>query len=209
MANDRDDPTIHWIEPRRRGVIPLERFHCPRSLRKTLKRMPFALRYDSAFEAVIGACAEIRTERPRTWLNDELIALYCELHELGHAHSVEAWHDDELVGGLYGVSLGSAFFGESMFTRERDASKVALVALVDRLIAGGYQLLDTQFVTEHLRRFGAIEVPRDRYRRMLRSALVRSASFYPSSTGDEVLPSSSSRSPWSSMGAAQSTTQTS
>ncbi len=171
MANDRYDPTVHWIEPRRRGIIPLDAFHVPRSLRKVIRQRRFEVRADTAFDAVIAACAEERPERPRTWLNDELIALYGELHRRGHAHSVECWRDGRLVGGLYGVSIGAAFFGESMFSRESEASKVALVHLVERLRAGGFRLLDTQFVTDHLRRFGAVEVSRDAYRLLLRDAL--------------------------------------
>jgi leucyl/phenylalanyl-tRNA--protein transferase len=192
MANDRHDPTIHWIEPRRRGVLPLDRFHAPKSLRKLIRRQRFEIRVDQAFERVILACAERRPERPRTWLNDDLIELYCTLHRQGYAHSVESWADERLVGGLYGVSLGAAFFGESMFSRARDASKVALVALVERLQAGGYLLLDTQFVTDHLRRFGAIEIAREAYQRQLRQALETPAVFY--SDGGAV-PSST---PWSS-----------
>jgi len=207
MANDRHDPTIHWIEPRRRGVLPLERFHEPKSLRKLMRRGRFEVRIDTEFEHVIEACAEPRDERPRTWLNDELIALYCALFELGYAHSVEIWLEGRLAGGLYGVSMGAAFFGESMFSAERDASKVALVTLVERLRAGGYRLLDTQFVTDHLRRFGAIEISRERYRRQLKMALETPAVFY--SDGGAVL----SASPWSSLrgpiGSSQSTTQTS
>jgi leucyl/phenylalanyl-tRNA--protein transferase len=207
MANDRHDPTVHWIEPRRRGLLPLAHFHQPRSLRKLIRKARFAIRTDTAFPRVIEACAAIRPERPRTWLNDELIELYCELHELGYAHSVESWADDRLVGGLYGVSLGAAFFGESMFSHERDASKVALVALVERLKAGGYRLLDTQFVTDHLRRFGAIEVSRETYRYELKQALAASAVFY--SDGGGIV----SGTPWSSwgssIGSSQSTTQTS
>ena len=208
MANDRHDPTIHWIEPRRRGVLPLEHFHLPRSLRKTLRQARFRVRTDHAFRDVIEACALPRPNRARTWLNDELIELYVDLHALGYAHSVEAWLGERLVGGLYGVSLGAAFFGESMFSDERDASKVALVALVERLQAGGYSLLDTQFVTEHLRRFGAIEISRGDYQRELRQALARKAVFY-SDAGP--VPSDP---PWSpplgralSTGASQSTTQ--
>lgn len=207
MANDRHDPTIHWIEPRRRGVLPLARFHQPRSLRKLVRKGRFEIRTDRAFAQVIEACAAPRPERPRTWLNDELIDLYRQLHRLGYAHSVESWADGRLVGGLYGVSLGAAFFGESMFAHERDASKVALVALVERLRAGGYRLLDTQFVTDHLRRFGAIEIARDAYRRELRQALAASAVFY--SDGGEV----PTVAPWPSwgpsIGASQSTTHTS
>jgi leucyl/phenylalanyl-tRNA---protein transferase len=207
MANDRNDPTIHWIEPRRRGVLPLDAFHQPRSLRRLIRRRPFDIRIDRAFSEVIEACAEPRPERPRTWLNDDLIALYCALHRQGYAHSVEAWVEGQLVGGLYGVSLGAAFFGESMFSHQRDASKVALVALVERLRTGGYLLLDTQFVTDHLKRFGAIEISRESYQRQLRRALETQAVFY-SEAGGGGAPS-----PWSpsgtSKGSSQSTTQTS
>jgi leucyl/phenylalanyl-tRNA---protein transferase len=179
MANDRDDPTVHWIEPRRRGVLPLDGLHVPRSLRRTLRRRPFEIRTDSAFPAVIEACAMPRPERPRTWLNDELIELYIELHRRGFAHSVECWQEGRLVGGLYGVALGGAFFGESMFSLAPDASKVALVHLVERLRAGGYVLLDTQFVTDHLKRFGVVEIGREEYRRRLRRALAVDARFDP------------------------------
>jgi leucyl/phenylalanyl-tRNA--protein transferase len=205
MANDRHDPTIHWIDPKRRGVLPLHRFHQPRSLRKVIRRRQFDVRVDSAFARVIEACAEARPERPRTWLNDELIALYCVLHRRGYAHSVEAWREGRLVGGVYGVSLGAAFFGESMFTHVRDASKVALAALVERLNAGGYRLLDTQFITDHLRRFGAIEIARERYRHELRRALTTPAVFY----SDEGAVASGT--PWmpslGAIGSAQSMTQ--
>jgi leucyl/phenylalanyl-tRNA--protein transferase len=207
MANDRHDPTIHWIEPRRRGVLPLDGFHVPRSLRKLIRQNRFEIRTDRDFRQVITACAASRPERPRTWLNDELIELYCELHELGYTHSVESWLDGRLVGGLYGVSLGAAFFGESMFSHARDASKVALVSLVERLRAGGYRLLDTQFVTDHLRQFGATELSRAAYRARLREALEAPAVFYSDDGG--VL----SVAPWSSwgssLGSSQSTTQTS
>jgi leucyl/phenylalanyl-tRNA--protein transferase len=177
MANDYDDPTIHWIEPRRRGVLPLGSFHVPRSLRKALKRGRFAFRVDSDFGTVMRACAEPTPDRPRTWLNPELIGLYTALHERGHAHSVETWRDGRLVGGLYGVKLGGAFFGESMFSRETDASKAALVELVARLKAGGFVLLDTQFITEHLQRFGAVEISRGEYLGRLRRALPLRARF--------------------------------
>ena len=211
MANDRCDPTIHWIEPRRRGILPLEAFHVPKSLRKVIRQARFEIRVDSAFAEVIEACAASRPERPRTWLNDELVEMYCVLHQRGFAHSVEAWAEGRLAGGLYGVSLGAAFFGESMFTRRRDASKVALVDLVERLRAGGYRLLDTQFVTDHLRRFGAIEVSRPAYRALLRDAIETPATFY----GDagavpSVAPWRSPGSPGGgSIGSSQSTTQTS
>jgi leucyl/phenylalanyl-tRNA---protein transferase len=179
MAGDRDDPEIHWIEPLRRGVIPLDGFHVPRSLKKLLRQQPFELRIDTAFAEVIDACAEPTPERPRTWLNDELLAIYKAVHHLGHAHSVECWQDGRLVGGLYGIRLGAAFFGESMFSRVRDASKVALIELVARLNAGGFLLLDTQFVTDHLVRFGAVEIPRGEYKRRLAAALVKEAQWIP------------------------------
>ncbi len=209
MANDRHDPTIHWIEPRRRGVLPLDSFHQPRSLRKLLRKERFEVRVDTGFGQVIEACAQPRPERPRTWLNDELIGLYCTLHERGYAHSVESWADGRLAGGLYGVAIGAVFFGESMFSNERDASKVALVCLVERLRAGGFQLLDTQFVTDHLRRFGAIEISRETYRRQLRRALEARAVFY-SDAG--AVPSIAPWAAWPgapSIGSSQSTTQTS
>jgi leucyl/phenylalanyl-tRNA---protein transferase len=179
MAGDRDDAEIHWIEPLRRGVIPLDGFHVPRSLKKLIRQQPFELRIDTAFAEVIDACAEPTPERPRTWLNDELLALYKAVHHLGHAHSVECWQDGRLVGGLYGIRLGAAFFGESMFSRVRDASKVALIELVARLNAGGFLLLDTQFVTDHLVRFGAVEIPRGEYKRRLAAALVKEAQWIP------------------------------
>lgn len=179
MANDWDDPRIYWIEPRQRGVIPLEGFHVPRSLKRALRRLRPELRVDTAFEAVVRACAEPTPDRPRTWLNEELVRLYTELHKGGHAHSVEVWQDGELQGGLYGVVLGGAFFGESMFSRRRDASKVALVELVGRLRAGRFHLLDTQFLTEHLRRFGGIEIARADYLARLRRAMALPAVFPP------------------------------
>jgi leucyl/phenylalanyl-tRNA--protein transferase len=207
MANDRHDPTIHWIEPKRRGILPLHRVHVSRSLRKVIRQGRFEIRVDSAFSQVIAACAESRPERPRTWLNDELIALYDALHERGFAHSLETWADGRLVGGIYGVSLGAAFFGESMFSRQTDASKVALVELARRLRAGGYQLMDTQFVTDHLRQFGATEISRAAYRALLRDAIEASATFYGDTGGVR------SVTPWSSgtdsIGSSQSTTQTS
>jgi leucyl/phenylalanyl-tRNA---protein transferase len=207
MANDRHDPTIHWIEPKRRGILPLDRVHVSRSLRKVIRQGRFEIRVDCAFRQVIASCAESRPERPRTWLNDELMELYGALHTMGYAHSVETWADGRLVGGVYGVSLGAAFFGESMFSRQRDASKVALVELAARLRAGGYQLMDTQFVTDHLRRFGATEIPRAAYRALLRDAIEASATFYGDRGGVPSL------TPWSaaagSIGSSQSTTQTS
>jgi leucyl/phenylalanyl-tRNA--protein transferase len=178
MADDYHGRTIHWIEPRRRGVIPLDGFHVPRSLRKAVRRGGHELRVDTAFAAVIRACAEPTPERPKTWLNEELIELYVELHRRGHAHSVETWRDGYLAGGLYGLELGGAFFGESMFHTARDASKVALVHLVARLRRGGFTLLDTQFVTDHLARFGTVEVSRRKYHRLLETAIAGRGDFF-------------------------------
>jgi leucyl/phenylalanyl-tRNA--protein transferase len=178
MAEDRDDRGLFWVDPERRGVMPLDAFHVPRRLARTVRADAFEVVADRDFAAVIGACAEPAPGRPRTWINDEIIRLYLGLHRLGHAHSVECRLEGRLVGGLYGVSLGAAFFGESMFSRARDASKVALVHLVARLRRGGFRLLDAQFITAHLAQFGAIEVSRAEYRRLLRRALAQQADFY-------------------------------
>jgi leucyl/phenylalanyl-tRNA---protein transferase len=177
MSEGAEDPDLFWVDPERRGILPLEAFHVPRRLKKTIRRGIFEIRSDTDFEAVMRGCAEEHPARPSTWINASILRLYRALHERGHAHSVEAWHDGVLVGGLYGVSLGAAFFGESMFSRAPDASKVALVHLVARLIAGGFKLLDTQFVTAHLAQFGAIEIPRAAYRRRLAAALRAEASY--------------------------------
>lgn len=171
MAEDRNDPELFWVDPRMRGVILLDRFHVPRSLRKTVRRGHFDVTYDRVFETVIESCAESTDERPRTWINDKIIDLYATLHRMGHAHSVECWHDGRLAGGLYGVSLGGVFFGESMFSRVTDSSKVALVYLVASLKLGGYRFVDTQFITKHLARFGTIELPRNEYRKLLSHSL--------------------------------------
>ncbi len=186
MAESADDPALHWIDPDLRGVLPLDDFHVPRSLRRTLARAPFEVRVDGAFDAVVAACAEARFDRPTTWINDEIRRLAGALHRMGHAHSVECRQDGRLAGGLYGISLGAAFFGESMFSRATDASKVALCHLVARLRRGGYRLLDTQFVTDHLARFGAVEIPRADYHARLADALAAEAAFYlgPLSPGD-------------------------
>src|SRR5579875_1408232 len=175
MAESADDPELYWVDPVQRGILPLDRFHLPRRLARTVRSERFAVVCDRNFAAVMRGCAEPTAERPQTWINDEIVSVYSALHDRGHAHSVEAYLDGQLVGGLYGVSLSGAFFGESMFSRVTDASKVALVHLVARLIRGGYRLLDTQFVTDHLKRFGATEVSRARYRHMLREALGASA----------------------------------
>ena len=171
MSESADDPEVFWVRPETRGILPLADFHMPRSLARTIRRRRFEIRRDSDFEAVIDGCAESRPGRRKTWINGPIREAFLELARRGVCHSVEAWIEDRLVGGLYGVSLGRAFFGESMFSREPDASKVCLAHLVVHLKERGYELLDTQFTTEHLKRFGAIDVPRARYERMLAEAL--------------------------------------
>jgi leucyl/phenylalanyl-tRNA---protein transferase len=172
MAESADDPEIFWVEPDVRGVLPLgDRFHVSKSLRKTIKQRPFDIRFNSDFDAVITACAQETSDRPSTWINETIRTLYSALHRMGHAHSVEAWDGDELVGGLYGVSLGSAFFGESMFSRRTDASKICLVHLVEHLRQKHFTLLDTQFTTEHLKTFGAIDMPKADYALLLAAAM--------------------------------------
>ncbi|SES10073.1 leucyl/phenylalanyl-tRNA--protein transferase [Rhizobium sp. NFR03] len=173
MADSADDPEIFWVEPEIRGVIPLDDFHVPRSLAKTIRRSPFSIRRNTAFEAVMDGCAAPAPDRPTTWINSTIRGLYTALHMMGHAHSVEAWDGDELVGGLYGVSLGAAFFGESMFSRRTDASKMCLVHLVEHLRDRGFILLDTQFTTDHLKTFGAIDLPKAEYAGMLADAIAR------------------------------------
>jgi leucyl/phenylalanyl-tRNA--protein transferase len=177
MADSRDDDEIYLVEPERRGVLPLDAFHVPHRLARTVRSDRFQVRIDTAFEAVLDGCAASRPDRPDTWINATIRGLYLELHGLGLAHSVETWREDRLVGGLYGVALGGAFFGESMFSVERDASKVALVHLVARLIARGFVLLDAQFITEHLTQFGAREIPREAYLEKLAPALEVRARF--------------------------------
>jgi leucyl/phenylalanyl-tRNA--protein transferase len=190
MAESADDPELFWVDPRRRGILPLDAFHVSRRLRRVVRRRIFEIRCDSAFEAVIRACAAASETRPSTWINDEIVRLYAALFARGAAHTVECWRDDRLAGGLYGVSLGAVFFGESMFSRENDASKVALVHLVARLRLGGFRLLDTQFLTPHLARFGGIEISRARYHRLLAEALSYRAVFsstLPDCTGGDPL----------------------
>lgn len=179
MAESADDPTVFWVRPEMRGIIPLDAFHIPRSLMKTVRQRRFDIRFDTDFAGVIEGCAEAREGRPSTWINQPIRRAYGELFARGHCHTVEAWREGRLVGGLYGVSLGRAFFGESMFSRERDASKACLVHLVERLKERGFVLLDTQFTTGHLNRFGALDVPRGKYERLLEEALQGRALFGP------------------------------
>lgn len=194
MAESADDVGLHWIEPEMRGILPLDRFHIARRLKRTVRQNVFDVRIDTDFEAVIDGCAAASEGRAKTWINQRIRRLYCELFEMGHCHTVEAWRDGKLVGGLYGVRLGAAFFGESMFSRARDASKVALVHLVARLNAGGFALLDTQFTTRHLKQFGAIEVDRFDYQKLLEAAIDNDADFYRwdgGATSDDCLQSAS------------------
>jgi leucyl/phenylalanyl-tRNA---protein transferase len=171
MADAADDPELFWVDPTRRGVLPLDAFHVPRRLARLVRQDRFAVCCDTAFEGVMCGCAESNEKRPNTWINREILRLYGALFARGAAHSVECWLEGDLVGGLYGVSLGAAFFGESMFSRVTDASKVALVHLAARLRLGGYRLLDTQFLTPHLAQFGGTEISRARYHRLLAEAL--------------------------------------
>lgn len=178
MAEDRFSREVFWVRPDFRGIIPLEGFHIPRSLKKVVRRDRFEIRVDTAFRDVMEGCAMPQTHREQTWINSQILDAYSQLYDLGLAHSVEAWRDGKLVGGLYGVSLGGAFFGESMFSLETDASKVALVHLIGRLRAGGYKLLDTQFQNDHLMQFGTLEIEADDYLLLLKPALETHADFY-------------------------------
>ena len=175
MAESADDPGIYWVEPRERGVIPIDTFHVGRRLARTVRSDVFEVRVDTDFDGIIDGCAAPAPDREKTWINTRIRRIYADLFDLGYCHTVEVYRDGQLVGGLYGVSLGAAFFGESMFHRERDASKVALVHLVARLRIAGYMLLDTQFVTEHLSQFGATEVSRREYKRLLGESLAYEA----------------------------------
>jgi leucyl/phenylalanyl-tRNA---protein transferase len=177
MAESADDPTLFWVEPEERGVIPLGGLKVSSRLARTVRSDRFSVTVDRAFSEVIDGCAEAKPGRDNTWINRRIRTLYTGLHSMGHCHSVEVWEGGQLAGGLYGVNLGGAFFGESMFHRARDASKVALVHLVARLIAGGFTLLDTQYVTDHLRSFGAMEISRRRYRTQLDLALLHEGNF--------------------------------
>ena len=187
MAETRDAKDLFWVDPELRGVFPLNGLKISRSLYKTIKQNKFDVRCDSDFNGVMEKCAESTKDRPDTWMNEDVFRLYNEIYLKGCAHSVECWQDGELVGGLYGVSLGGAFFGESMFTRRSNASKVALIHLVARLRLSGYTLLDSQFITDHLESLGAIEVPRSVYHLMLDEALdVPNVSFYSDPTSSEL-----------------------
>lgn len=187
MAESAKDPEIFWVDPDKRGILPLDACHIPHRLRKTVRHGPFEVRCDTAFAEVVRGCAEATADRPETWINDEILKLYVELHARGRAHSVEAWAGGELLGGLYGVALGGAFFGESMFSRATDASKFALVHLVARLIESRFLLLDTQFTTPHLERFGVIEIPRADYQRRLSKALAAGVKFQPGLVGGDAV----------------------
>jgi leucyl/phenylalanyl-tRNA--protein transferase len=184
MAESAEDNALYWVEPDQRGIIPLNGLHISQSLRKTVRRHPFEIRIDSDFAAVIAACAERTRDRKATWINGRIRSLYTQLHRAGFCHSVECWQGGKLVGGLYGVRLGAIFFGESMFSRVSDASKVALVHLVARLNAGGFRLLDAQFTNPHLERLGAIAIPRAEYQRMMEPLLELEADFW-SFDGDD------------------------
>jgi leucyl/phenylalanyl-tRNA--protein transferase len=190
MGEARDDPRVFLVEPERRGLIPLDAFHIPARLRRTVRQEPFEVRVDTAFPEVLDACAAPGPGREDTWINGPIRRLYLELARRGHVHTVECWRDGSLVGGLYGVTLGGAFFGESMFSRATDASKVALVHLVARLRRGGWALLDAQFMTEHLQQFGAVEISQADYLRRLGPALAvqsDSAAFSGPLTGPEAV----------------------
>jgi leucyl/phenylalanyl-tRNA--protein transferase len=177
MAEAADDPQLYWIEPQERGVLPLDDIRIPKKLARTIRRTPFEIRVDTDFDGVIEGCAASRPGRRSTWINTQIRALYRELFAQGHCHTVEAWQNGRLVGGLYGVALGGAFFGESMFSYATDASKVCLIYLCARLIRGNFSLLDTQFVTDHLRQFGACEVDKTQFHAMLDAAIERVADF--------------------------------
>ncbi len=178
MAESADDPALYWIEPQQRGVLLLDQVHVPKRLARTIRQRSFEVRIDTDFDGVIDGCAASRAGRRTTWINRKIRALYRELFDAGYCHTVESWKDGRLVGGLYGVALNGAFFGESMFSTERDASKVALIYLCARLIRGGFSLLDTQFVTDHLRQFGTIEIERKEFHTLLERALGHDADFH-------------------------------
>ena len=174
MSEGRHESDIFWVDPRKRGIFPLDGFHISRSLARTLRRGDYAICINAMFDEVIAGCAD----RSETWINDTIRDLYGALHEAGFAHSLEVMREGRLIGGIYGIAIGSAFFGESMFSRERDASKIALAYLIDRLRVGGFQLFDTQFITDHLASLGAVEIDRETYRARLAEAVMRKADFF-------------------------------
>jgi leucyl/phenylalanyl-tRNA--protein transferase len=178
MGDARDDPNLFLVDPDLRGILPLDGFHIPKRLKRRVKQEPYRVTADTAFTRVMEMCAESADGRETTWINSTILNLYSTLHREGHAHSVECWENGQLVGGLYGVALGGAFFGESMFSRANDASKIALVHLVARLLEGGFVLLDAQFHNPHLEQFGLIEIPRSDFKRRLKAALEVNADFY-------------------------------
>ena len=177
MAKSRDDREVFWVQPKLRGVIPLDRFHVSRSLRKVLRRGLFRISVNTAFRSVLEGCAETSKKRADTWINGQIVELFTQLHDAGLAHSIEVWQGERLVGGLYGLAMGAAFFGESMFSRATNASKIALVHLAAILKKGGFTLLDTQFITDHLKTFGAVEIPQKEYLIQLGAALARKGTF--------------------------------
>ncbi|MEP1930797.1 MAG: leucyl/phenylalanyl-tRNA--protein transferase [Roseibium sp.] len=190
MAESAEDPGLFWLEPEQRGILPLDSFYLPKRLRRTIRQDVFDVRVSSNFQGVIDGCSHPMPGREKTWINKEIRRLYGELFEMGNCHTVEAWQEGDLVGGLYGVSLNGVFFGESMFTFRTDASKVCLAHLVARLIKGGYSLLDTQFVTDHLSKFGTLEIPQEDYNARLSEALQHETDFYalsPNASGQDVL----------------------
>lgn len=209
MADHRDAPDVFWVEPQQRGVLPLNGFHLSRSLAKVLRSERFGITANRDFAGVLAGCAEARPNRPETWINAPIVSAYQRLHAQGSAHSIECWQGGALVGGLYGVKLGGAFFGESMFSRARDASKCALAALVARLRIGGFRLLDTQFLTDHLARLGAVTVSRAAYKGLLASALGTPGDFAAFDWEETDLPSTTVSGPVSGKRIVQLLTQTS
>ena len=187
MAENYSDQKIYWINPQNRGILPLGGLHISKSLRKTIKRKSFNVTYNYKFRHIIQECAKIGSRRPETWINQEIMEAYIELHKIGYAHSIECWKDNKIVGGLYGIALGGAFFGESMFSQQSNASKIALVHLVAILKDRGFILLDTQFTSDHLETMGVIEISRENYLKKLKNALAKSPVFYQKYTNHQML----------------------
>jgi len=187
MAENYSDQKIYWINPQNRGILPLGGLHISKSLRKTIKRKSFNVTYNYNFRHIIQECAKIGSRRPETWINQEIMEAYIELHKIGYAHSIECWIDNKIVGGLYGIALGGAFFGESMFSQQSNASKIALVHLVAILKDRGFILLDTQFTSDHLETMGVIEISRENYLKKLKNALAKSPVFYQKYTNHQML----------------------